>query len=334
MGTRRRQFLRLLIVAACVAALAWTIGVLGPRRVLDAALRAAPLWLGLSVLPLVGRFFIWAVKWKRMLARRSAVPYGFCLRALAAGSFANLVTPTAKLAGGFVRAALLNRRHGWGLAAAYGWSMADQVTNVLGHLLLYGLLAPVAALGLPAGPQRSALLGSGLLVLAGLAAVAALRGVAWKIVARPSVGDRLARLLPGKWRGSDGAGEDSGAAMREVLRPLLHEGGPWRTFLPDLIWAAAAFSAVCIANAMVFRALGVEASILQLSLVVVLGYFAGVAVGAWGGVGVTEAALTGLYIQIGVPPDVAAAGALLHRALFYAVVLGWGGAALVLENRR
>ena len=56
---------------------------------------------------------------------------------------------------------------------------------------------------------------------------------------------------------------------------------------------------------------------------VVLAYFAGVLVGAWGGIGVTEAALTGLYVQIGLPPDQAAAGALLHRAVFYAVVLAW-----------
>ena len=48
----------------------------------------------------------------------------------------------------------------------------------------------------------------------------------------------------------------------------------------------------------------------------------------------TEAALTGLYIQIGLPPDLAAAGTLLHRALFYGVVLTWGGAALLTESRR
>jgi len=323
-----------LIVAACLAALAWTIVSLGPRRVMEAALRADPLWLGLSILPLAGRFLIWAFKWQRMLARQSAVPYGFCVRALAAGSFANLTTPTAKLAGGFVRAALLHRRHGWGMATAYGWSMADQVTNVLGHLLLYGLLAPLAALGTDPGPLRSLLLGSGLLVLGGILAAAALRGTAWSLLARPSVSGRLGRLLPRTWHGEEQDREAGGDGVREILRPLLRVGGPWSTFLPDLLWAAAAFGAVCIANALVFRALGAEASIVQLSVVVVLGYFAGVAVGAWGGIGVTEAALTGLYIQIGVPPDLAAAGTLLHRALFYAVVLLPGGAALFTESRR
>lgn len=333
MRPRRRQFLRLLVVAFCATALAWTIASLGPRRVAEVALRANPLWLGLSVLPLVGRFLIWAFKWKRMLTRRSPVPYGFCLRALAAGSFANLTTPTAKLAGGFVRAALLHRRHGWGMATAYGWSMADQVTNVLGHILLYGLLAPVAAFGLPAGPERSVFLGSGLLVLVGLLVVAVLRGFAWRLLVRPAVAGRLARLVPEKWRGEARDGATRDAAVREILQPLLDQGSAWRTFLPDLLWAAAAFAGVCVANAMVFRALGSDAPIAQLSLVVVLGYFAGVAVGAWGGVGVTEAALAALYIQIGVPADLAAAGTLLHRALFYLVVLGGGAVALLRENR-
>ena len=59
-GTRRRRFLRLLIVAACLAAFTWTIVSLGPRRVLDVALRADPLWLGLSILPRAGRYLIWA----------------------------------------------------------------------------------------------------------------------------------------------------------------------------------------------------------------------------------------------------------------------------------
>jgi uncharacterized membrane protein YbhN (UPF0104 family) len=50
-----------------------------------------------------------------------------------------------------------------------------------------------------------------------------------------------------------------------------------------------------------------------------------VVVGVWGGIGVTEAALTGLYVQFGIPGDQAAAAAILHRGVFYLVVLSWGG---------
>jgi uncharacterized membrane protein YbhN (UPF0104 family) len=311
----RRQVLRLLVALVCLAGMVWVIASLGPRRVLDVALRADPLWLTLSVLAVAGRFFVWALKWRRMLARRSPVSYGFCLWALSAGSFLNLTTPTAKLAGGFVRAGMLHRRYGWSMATAYGWSMADQVTNVLGHLLLFGLLAPAAWAGLPPGPERTAILVSGLAVLAALAAVAALRGRVWNWLARPGPSARLTRTLPFEWR--------------EVLRPLLKDGRAWSTFLPDLLFAGAAFASICVANALVFRALGADAPVLLLSVVVVLGYFAGVVVGAWGGIGVTEATLTLLYVRIGLPPDVAAAGTLLHRAIFYAVVLGWGGLSML-----
>lgn len=321
MSRRWRQILRLLILAACVAALAWAISTLGPRRVLRAALQADPLWLALSALPVAGRFFIWAFKWQRMLAREAPVRYAVCLRLLAAGSFANLATPTAKLAGGVVRGLFLHRREGWRMATAYGWAMADQVTNVLGHLLLYGLLAPAAVFALPPGRTRLAILISGGLVLAGLAAAAALRGWGWRLLVHPRIGRRLTRWLPEKWRGED--------VIEEVLRPLLREG----TFVPDLAWAAVAFSSVCLANALVLRALGVDTPILLLSVAVVLAYFAGVAAGTWGGIGVTEAALTGLYVQFGVPADLALAGTLLHRAVFYLVVLGWGGAALLAETR-
>ena len=68
------------------------------------------------------------------------------------------------------------------------------------------------------------------------------------------------------------------------------------------------------------------------SMVVVLGYFAGVVVGVWGGVGVTVAARTELYVLADVPLEQAATGVLLHRAIFYAVVLGWGGWALLVEG--
>jgi uncharacterized membrane protein YbhN (UPF0104 family) len=332
MANRRRLVLRLLLVTACGAVLVWTVSALGPRQVLHAALEADPLWLALSIFPVIGRFLIWGVKWRRMLARRSAVPYWFCMRLLAAGSFFNLITPTAKLAGGVVRAVLLHRRHGWGLPGAYGWAMADQATNVLGHLLLYGLLALASAPALPAGPVRMALFGSGMAALAGIGLIMALRGWAWRLLSRPRVGERLVRMIPSRLRGKDPEGSPE-LWLQEIFSPLLHQGSALTTFLPDLAWAALGFASLCIASAMVLKALGAEAPLLLISTAVVLAYFIGLAVGAWGGIGVTEAALTGLYVQIGIPGELAAAGALLHRAILYAIVLGLGGVALLREKR-
>ena len=165
----RRFLLHSLIVTVCLAGLVWTVLSLGPDRIVKTALEANPWWLGLSVIPIAGRFLIWGFKWQRMLARQAPVSYFVAVRALAAGSFVNLTTPTAKLAGGIVRAVLLHRRIGWRLSTAYGWSLADQVTNVLGNVLLFATLV----LGLPLTPAgaalRPALMGVGLLTLAGLA---------------------------------------------------------------------------------------------------------------------------------------------------------------------
>jgi len=328
----RTKLIRLAIVAACLGGLIWTVSSLGPRQLLGVALRADPLWLALSLIPLGGRFVIWGYKWTRMLARREAVPFGLALRILAAGSFVNLTTPTAKLAGGVVRGLLLHRRRGWGLAACYGWSMADQITNVLGHLMLYVVLAAGVALVLP-GEWQLAFAFSSLAMLLALTAMTALRGWGWRQVERPAMGARLAALLPARFRKED-SGSSTAEVVRQVLDPLLREGGGPATFVGDVALAAVAFGSLCVANAMVLRALDVEASLLLVSTVIVLGYFAGVVVGAWGGVGVTEVAITALYVHFGIPADEAAAAALLHRAMYYALILGGGGLALLYESRR
>lgn len=326
----RRRLVRLLIVAACVLGLVCTIYSLGPGQVLDVALRADPRWLALSVIPLAGRFLVWGFKWKRMLARREPVPFGQGMQILAAGAFVNLTTPTAKLAGAVVRAVLLQRRRGWGLAECYGWSMADQATNVLGHLLLYALLALGVAATVPLGGMRMAFAVTGALVLIVVVLATVSRGRFWRGIQRTEVGARFARLVPARLRRGDAASVAD--RLRQAFEPLLHRGG-LGAFVGDIALAATAFACLCLANAMVLRSLGVEAPLLVVSTAVVLGYVAGVAVGAWGGVGVTEAALTGLYVQFGVPPDQAAAGALLHRGVYYLMVLGWGGVALLREGR-
>ena len=328
---RWRLLLRLLIVAICLAGLVWAVHSLGPERLLAVALQADPFWLGLSLLPVLGRFWIWGYKWCRMLARARSVPYGLTLRILVSGSFANLTTPTAKLAGGFVRAAMLRRHRGWGMAEAYGWSVADQITNVLGHLLLFGLLATGAAWVLPWQTQGRWLLLAGGGALGVIAALAAARNLGWRLIQRPDVGGRLERFLPRRLRP---AGEQDAprTLLQRITAPLLHEGGVWSAFIPDLGWAALSFSLLCVANAMVMRSLGVDAPLIAISVAVVLGYFAGIMVGAWGGVGVTEVALAGLYVQIGISPEQAASGVLLHRAIFYAVVIGWGGFSVAREG--
>ncbi|MDX1388055.1 MAG: lysylphosphatidylglycerol synthase transmembrane domain-containing protein [Acidobacteriota bacterium] len=332
MKISRGRLVQILIAAACVGWLAYTIYKLGPRTVLAVARQADATWLALSFVPIFGRFVIWGFKWNGMLRRRGPISYPNTLRALLAGVFVNLTTPTAKLAGGFVRAALVNRRTGWGMAQTYGWSLADQITNVLGNLSLYGLLAVSAGYSMAAGVSRGQLLASGVVALATVVIVVSLRARAWVLFQKPGLARVLARVTPARYRTTE-SGRPMAGWVRPVFEPLLHHGRTIVVAPRDLALGAASFGTLCIANAMVLQALGADAHLAKVSVAVVVGYFFGTIFGTLGGIGVTEVALVELYTLAGVSREVAAAGALLHRASYYLVILLWGGVSLALEGR-
>ena len=319
-----------MLALAAVVALVWTLSRLDSRRLWAVAREADPWWLALSVVPIALRFLLWGVKWRYMLALRERIPLSLAMRILAAGSFVNLTTPTAKLAGGVVRALLLRRRRGFSLPVAYGWSMADQVTNVLGNLLLFGVLSLVVGLGFRDLEYAGAFLIGGGLALLFVIGTAVCRGWGWRQLRNERFAVWLWNKVPRRFRREDA---DHGTILQAIFGPLLHDCGGTARYGSYLLMSAAAFGSLCLANALTLRALGVDAPLLLVAVAVVIGYFAGVMIGIWGGVGVTEAALTGLFVQFGVPAEQAAMGALLHRAIFYAVVLGWGGHGLWAEGR-
>ncbi len=324
---------KLLLLAACLAALTWTIAALGPRRVVDAAWKADPSWLVLSVLAVGARYLVWGVQWTIMMRRRGEVGFLPTLRALLCGVFVNLTTPTAKLAGGFVRAALIHRETGWGFAASYGWSLADQVTNSLGNVVLAGVLLSAAAAGLPAGGVRDLFLVLGSLSLAGTASVVAARGWAWRQVRRPGSSRWLARITPARFRIEGPDGPVAGW-VEPVFSPVLHVGRTRRVLPLDLGLAALSSGFLCASNVCALRAVGVEAPFVQTAAATVLAGFVGTVVGTVGGIGATELALIGLYDRLRLPSGPAAAAVFLHGAAYYLVSLGVGGAALLWEGRR
>jgi len=236
------------------------------------------------------------------------------------------------VAGGVVRAALLHRLQGWRMSNAYGWALADQITNVLGNLLLTCVLAVAVGLFVPGLAHRYLILVPGLLGIAAVAVAAGMRGTLWRWAQRPGTANWLSARVPARFR-REGAPGLPGDRLRRILGPLLQQGSAVRTFLPDVIWATSILGSLVLSNALVLRALGCETSPLLAAAATVVGYFVGVVVGVWGGVGVTEAALTGLYVQLGIPGEQAAAAALLHRAAFYAVVLIGGGSSLLQLGR-
>src|SRR4030095_3178349 len=114
-----------------------------------------------------------SVQGRTMFGRDGPFACADAARTLMSGVFVNLTTPTAKLAGGFVRAALVQRWTRWGAAQCYGWSFADQFTNSLGNVALAGVLLLASVPGLPEGRLRGVFLALGSAALAGVAAVVA-----------------------------------------------------------------------------------------------------------------------------------------------------------------
>lgn len=321
------------ILVLCVAAVVWTLASLGMLEVWSALSHADPWWFALSFIPILGRFVIWSAKWDRMLRREGSVSRAMSLRTVLAGAFVNLTTPTAKLGGGVLRTVLVHRHTGWRLSRSYGWNLADQVTNTLGNTALFGVLA--WGTWMFVRPES----GTGFLFVAGGTALVIplafllFRQKLWRGVQNPKLERLWVKIVPARFR-SRARRTDEAPWPSRVFGPLLGIGTWHRETLTDLALAAASFSMLCVANAMVLRSFDVQAPLLLLATVLIIGYFAGTTLGTMGGIGATELFLIHLYTMAGIENSVAGASALLHRASYYAVTLIFGGAALWWETRR
>jgi uncharacterized membrane protein YbhN (UPF0104 family) len=225
------------------------------------------------------------------------------------------------------RGLLLSRKVGWPKLQAYGWALADQATNVLGQWLLFGVLAVGVSFGSWGQGIGPPLLLAGLLVTASVATFGWSRERLRRVLPGLARGRRVERWLPDRLRPRAAGGGDADP-WSALLGPLLGRGGARGSYWQDLSLGAAGFAAICLSNVLVLRALEAEAPVAQVAIAVLIGYLAGTVIGVWGGVGVTEAALTGLFLRLGIPLEAAATSALVQRALFYALVIGAGGGAL------
>ena len=302
---------------------------LGPERVWQITLEADPLRLVLAVLLLLAMFAIWAWKWKNIVARGFDLTFFHSFRLIWLGNFINTFTPTVKLGGGFIRALRLRLWKKLSFSEAYGWVMADQISNVLGKALLFGLTCIAAAL-LPQMESRKLvlmLMGSSCIVLA--ISWLPLRLRLWKWVLNRKKTGRVKRLVPWLFKNED-ENKDPLAAM---AYPVLKQGSPVDVFWNDIGMASVAFLLFCLSNGLVLQALGTETSLVIISLAVMLSYLGGTIFGVMGGIGVTELMLIKIYAVAGIPQETATAGALLHRAIFYIFSLAWGGYAAWRERR-
>ncbi len=326
--------LKALLVAACFGFLVKIVYDLGPAKIWAAARAADAYWLLACLPPLAARYWIWGLKWRLMLARKTALPQKFAHRLILAASFINNLTPTAKLGGGFLRAIILSKRTGWHLAESYGWVFADQITNFYGKMFLFGLLMTSAPLVLPADSGQSALawVGQGLACFAIAASWLPTRPRLRHWAQNSKRAAKLGEWFPKILRKSKAAGPKNWLQL--VLEPLLTRGTVKQVVLVDIVLSGMSFYAFCLSNALVMKALGAEASVLSICLMVMVGYLAGTILGISGGIGVTELFLIKLFVLIGISNEIATAGALLHRVVFYLYNLLVGGWAAWREGAR
>lgn len=317
----RIPWVRLLVFLFCGLLVYRIISGLGWHKILELVLQADLGLLIAGIVTLFGYYLIWVWKWHFIVARLKRLPFGVLWRLQLAGSFINLVTPTARLGGGFLRAMALEKQYGFTLPAGYGLVLADQLTGFVGKVLLIGFLC-LAALGrFPKHDFEWLLLPIGILSL--------IVAFSWPW-ARVPLGRKLASVKAfWIWRIpflqkiiKNGEGKKW---IEQLLEPSFFEGKKAEVLVLDLGLSALSFALFCLSNSLVLKAMGCDVSLAAISIVMVVGYLIGSVTGIMGGAGTTELALIGLYATIGIDEGQAAAGALVHRGLFYLVVLIIGG---------
>jgi uncharacterized protein (TIRG00374 family) len=289
---------------------------------------AKPLYIALGTGLLLLRYVIW--DWRFRLAskvavgRSSGVVLGFFV--LLASAALNLITPTARVLGGFMRARYFARANRRPFGFLYGVVLYDQVAHhtVMSVCTWITFIVTAFALG------RHALGAAALVALLASAVVLAV----------------LSRRL-------DASGENP--IIRFLARQAERDEGRFQKLLshgheavgvfvrllsvvPLRFQASALGVTYFLVNAAsqwaLFWAIGAPLDPFIVVAVVALGTAVGTLSGAPGGLGTTELAMMASFKLLGVDEVLAAAGTLLYRGLHYAAVLVIGLPALGLLEWR
>jgi uncharacterized protein (TIRG00374 family) len=282
--------------------------------------------LGLALL--LGRYFIWDWRYqlavKYVLGRRLGPVLGFFV--LLASAALNLITPTARLLGGMMRARYFARAQGRPFSLLYGVVLYDQVAHhsVMSVCTWIVLIATAFVIHQPA--WGFLLLAALVLTLAGLAV--------WSGRARHGEENPIVRFLARRAERAEGklqrlyahGHEAVGIFVRLLGVNLLRFQAVAIGILYFLVNAAGLWA--------MFLAIGAPVGPFAALAAMTMGTAVGTLSGSPGGVGTTEIAMMASFRLLGVDEVTAAAGTLLYRGLHYAGVLAVGLPALALLEWR
>jgi uncharacterized protein (TIRG00374 family) len=290
--------------------------------------QASWLWLAPAIVCLLARWHAWASRFrvaaKRGIGLAPTSALGFFV--LMASAALNLVTPSARILGGLMRARFFARSTARSFGLLYGVVLFDQVAHQAVMISATGVALVTAALA------------AGRFTLAAwvLAALLATAGAVFVWIRRrePAATNSLAGFLARRAAGAEGKMQSLYAHGHEAVGIFVRLLGD-RGLLGRAALLGIAYLVLNVgAQWLIFRALGEPVSFVVAFAAVSLGVAAGSLTGTPGGLGTTEAAMVASFALMGVGRVEATAATLLYRGLHYATVLLIGLPALgILEMR-
>jgi uncharacterized protein (TIRG00374 family) len=285
-------------------------------------------WLIAAVVFLLVRWSAWDGRFRAAARRGAGVAPGATLGffVLMASAALNLITPSARILGGLMRARYFARSAERSFGLLYGIVLFDQVTHHA--VMIAATCLAVVATALAAGRLGLAVGACAVLLVAAVAL-----GI-WIRRRGPHEQNPLVRLLARRADRAEGRMQRFYAHSHEAVGIFVRLLGDGKLVGETVLWGGAYVFFNAGAQWFIFRALGLPVSALVVFAGVSLGVAAGTVTGTPGGLGTTEAAMVASFTVMGVGRVEAAAATLLYRGLHYATVLAIGLPALfILETR-
>ncbi len=294
------------------------------QRVSEA--RASYVVLGVALL--LVRYPIWDLRFRlsmrRVMTTRSGPVLGFFV--LMASAALNLITPTARVLGGMMRARYFARANRRPFGFLYGVVLFDQAAHHAVMSVCTWITLIVTAYALDHE-------GLGALALVALV-VCAILLVIWGRRQGPSEQSPLVQYMARRAERAEGRLQKMLAHGHEAVGVFVKLLSVRSLRLPAAVLGVIYFLVNAAAQWAMFVAIGAPVNPFVVLAVVAVGTAAGTLSGAPGGLGATELAMMASFEVMGVDKVTATAGTLLYRGLHYASVLVIGLPALGLLEWR